>query len=49
MRQVPQAPPYYLIIGNGRVARHFQHSFNLLKLPRNDGIIANDSLTGENK
>ncbi len=28
MRQVPQ----YLIIGNGRVARHFQHYFSLLKL-----------------
>lgn len=29
MRQVPQ----YLLIGNGRVARHFQHYFSLLKLP----------------
>lgn len=29
MRQVPQ----YLLIGNGRVARHFQHFFSLLKLP----------------
>ncbi|MFU8797430.1 MAG: DUF2520 domain-containing protein [Gammaproteobacteria bacterium] len=29
MRQVP----YYLIIGNGRVAHHFQHYFSLLPLP----------------
>jgi predicted short-subunit dehydrogenase-like oxidoreductase (DUF2520 family) len=29
MRQVPQ----YLLIGNGRVARHFRHYFSLLKLP----------------
>ncbi len=29
MRQVPQ----YLIIGNGRVARHFCHYFTLLNLP----------------
>lgn len=29
MRQVP----HYLIIGNGRLARHFQHYFNLLSLP----------------
>ena len=28
MRQVP----HYLIIGNGRLARHFQHYFNLLGL-----------------
>jgi hypothetical protein len=28
MRQVPR----YLIIGNGRVARHFQHYFSLLNL-----------------
>jgi len=28
MRQVP----HYLIIGNGRVARHFQHYFSLLQL-----------------
>lgn len=33
MRQVPQATPNYLIIGNGRVARHFQHYFTLLNLP----------------
>lgn len=29
MRQVPR----YLLIGNGRVAKHFQHYFTLLKLP----------------
>jgi hypothetical protein len=29
MRQVPN----YLLIGNGRVARHFQHYFSLLQLP----------------
>lgn len=29
MRQVP----HYLIIGNGRVAKHFLHYFSLLKLP----------------
>ena len=29
MRQVP----HYLLIGNGRVARHFRHYFSLLKLP----------------
>lgn len=29
MRQVP----HYLIIGNGRVARHFQHYFSLLNIP----------------
>lgn len=29
MRQVPQ----YLIIGNGRLARHFQHYFSLLTIP----------------
>jgi len=29
MRQVP----YYLIIGNGRVSRHFQHYFSLLHIP----------------
>jgi hypothetical protein len=29
MRQVP----HYLIIGNGRVARHFRHYFSLLNLP----------------
>lgn len=31
MRQVPN----YLLIGNGRVARHFQHYFSLLKLSFN--------------
>jgi 2-dehydropantoate 2-reductase len=30
MRQVP---PHYLLIGNGRVARHLQHYFSLLDLP----------------
>lgn len=39
MRQVPR----YLIIGNGRVASHFQHYFSLLNLPyfswkRNDAL-----------
>jgi len=29
MRQVPQ----YLLIGNGRIARHFQHYFRLLQIP----------------
>ena len=29
MRQVP----HYLLIGSGRVARHFQHYFSLLELP----------------
>lgn len=29
MRQVPK----YLLIGNGRVARHFQHYFTLLQIP----------------
>jgi hypothetical protein len=29
MRQVPQ----YLIIGNGRIASHFRHEFNLLDCP----------------
>ena len=29
MRQVPQ----YLLIGNGRVSRHFQHYFSLLHIP----------------
>jgi len=29
MKQVPE----YLIIGNGRVSRHFQHYFSLLQLP----------------
>jgi predicted short-subunit dehydrogenase-like oxidoreductase (DUF2520 family) len=29
MRQVP----HYLIIGNGRVARHFRHYFSLLNIP----------------
>lgn len=29
MRQVP----HYLLIGNGRVAKHFQHYFKLLNLP----------------
>lgn len=29
MRQVPQ----YLIVGNGRVARHFRHYFSLLNIP----------------
>ncbi len=29
MQQVPQ----YLIIGNGRVSRHFQHYFSLINLP----------------
>ena len=34
MRQVPvrDASPFG-IVGNGRVARHFQHYFNLLGLP----------------
>jgi 2-dehydropantoate 2-reductase len=32
MRQVPDASPHYLIIGNGRVARHFLHYFSLLSL-----------------
>jgi len=29
MRQVPR----YLLIGNGRISRHFQHYFSLLQLP----------------
>jgi predicted short-subunit dehydrogenase-like oxidoreductase (DUF2520 family) len=33
MRQVPKEDFCYLIIGNGRVARHFQHYFTLLNLP----------------
>ncbi len=32
MRQVPRNVSY-LLIGNGRVARHFQHYFSLLQLP----------------
>lgn len=32
MRQVPNAKPAYLIIGNGRVARHFHHYFQLLEI-----------------
>lgn len=28
-----QQVPHYLIIGNGRVSRHFQHYFSLLQIP----------------
>ena len=45
MRQVP----HYLIIGNGRVAKHFKHYFSLLKIPFSSWNKAETTLDLKNK